>query len=345
MHLNLEYIALIYFYCKAGQKENVFLLFIIVAFIWKFVPAFGQVYLWLSGACNYLWSATFCLLYIFPYIAFLQGNTVLKRIWSQVLYALIGVFVGACLESTSFGSLTICLLCIVLVKVYRKEKVKLWMIFSVIAQSFGYIFMMISPASKEYKVATGWNTYLHNFLTVLEKYKEVALWLFLLWIVLIIFCSYIKIERKILVRSLVCAFISLLLNFIHIAAAYYVERSMLGSILFLIMAICHLLFALWNMKYEMISTCFGAVIVLLAMIDFFPGAYDVASTYREYKAREYYIEEQKEKGILELELDAIWPETKYSGVWGIRELDTNPDVRPNTTMAQYYGVNEIKARE
>ena len=338
-------IALIYFYCKAGQKENVFLLFVIVAFIWKFVPAFGQVYLWLSGACNYLWSATFCLLYIFPFIVFLQGNTVLKRIWSQVLYALIGGFVGACLESTSFGSLTICLLCIVLVKVYRKEKAKLWMIFSVIAQSFGYIFMLISPASKEYKVATGWNTYLHNFLTVLEKYKEVALWLFLLWIVLIIFCSYIKIEREILIRSLVCAFISLILNFIHIGAAYYVERSMLGSILFLIMAICHLLFALWNMKYEMISTCIGAVIILLAMIDFFPGVYDIASTYREYKAREYYIEEQKEKGILELELDAIWPETKYSGVWGIRELDTKPDVRPNTTMAQYYGVNEIKARE
>lgn len=338
-------IALIYYYCKTDHDDNAFLLLVIAGFIWKCVPAFGQVYLWLSGACNYLWSVDFSMLYILPFVFTLKGKKVLKSKWSQILYILSGVVVGALLESISFGNILISLMCIVLIRFYRKQKCGIWLYISVCTQSLGYIFMMSSPATNEYKVAKGAKTYLYNFLDVLEQYKEIALGLFVLWLSLIIISYYAKVSKKIMAYSGVCMIVSLVLNFIHIPASYYPYRSMLGSVLFLIMAICCLISGFWNMKLEVLSTSIGMIVILLAVIDFFPGVYDVASTYHIYKSRESYIEEQRKDGVEVLELHAIWPETKYSGVWGIREIDLNADVRPNTSMALYYGVDSIVALE
>lgn len=340
------HIMLIYFYCKNGKKTNVLLMLVITAFIWISVRAFGQVYLWLSGACNYSWAAVFCLLYIFPYISLMQGKRTLKNKRSEILYIFVGVFVGALLESISFGSIIVGVCCIIFIKIYKKQKVRLWVFLSVVTQCMGYLFMMLSPASREYKVAKGGViTLLKNFLTILERYRDSALGLFVLWVVLIIVGIYLKMRKEILMGSAMSAILSVILAFIHIPAVFYGERCMLGSTLALIIAIGILLFAFWDTKYEMISTCVGLVAILLAIIEFFPGVADVASTYREYKNREAYIEEQKAKGVSELKLKAIWPETEYSAVWGLRDLEWDPNMRPNVSMALYYGVEEIQAIE
>ena len=43
-----------------GKNKNDPLFFVLsFAFIWIFEPAFGQVNLWLDGACNYLWASVF----------------------------------------------------------------------------------------------------------------------------------------------------------------------------------------------------------------------------------------------------------------------------------------------
>lgn len=57
------------------ERENNLIALGIFACIWLLTPAFGQVMLWLDGACNYLWSLFFNLLFILPFVRlFLNGR-------------------------------------------------------------------------------------------------------------------------------------------------------------------------------------------------------------------------------------------------------------------------------
>ncbi|MGN1167839.1 MAG: DUF6056 family protein [Lachnospiraceae bacterium] len=50
-----------------SKKQNAIMFFLTFAFIWLFQPAFGQVNLWLDGACNYLFAVVFSLLFFYSF--------------------------------------------------------------------------------------------------------------------------------------------------------------------------------------------------------------------------------------------------------------------------------------
>jgi len=47
--------------------KSLFLLAAAFMLVWYFTPDFGQVFLWLDGACNYSWAILFSLLF-YPFI-------------------------------------------------------------------------------------------------------------------------------------------------------------------------------------------------------------------------------------------------------------------------------------
>ena len=61
-------IALLARLVQSEEEPNNLILLMIFCAVWVFVPAFGQVFFWLDGACNYGWGcaaglAFLCLLY------------------------------------------------------------------------------------------------------------------------------------------------------------------------------------------------------------------------------------------------------------------------------------------
>lgn len=58
----------------AGGERNNLLLAGIFGCVWIFMPAFGQVILWLDGAVNYLWSAFFSLILLSLYAKDFMGG-------------------------------------------------------------------------------------------------------------------------------------------------------------------------------------------------------------------------------------------------------------------------------
>ena len=52
------------------------------------MPAYGQVFLWLTGCINYMWSYLFALLFLNIYISLLRGKSLLDKKWKLILFCL-----------------------------------------------------------------------------------------------------------------------------------------------------------------------------------------------------------------------------------------------------------------
>ena len=53
---------------KISTQFNSGMVCCIAFMLWAFTPGFSGVFLWISGACNYLWTAVFLLAFLLPYI-------------------------------------------------------------------------------------------------------------------------------------------------------------------------------------------------------------------------------------------------------------------------------------
>ena len=145
-----------------------------------------------------------------------------------------------------------------------------------------------------------------------------------------------------MVLPVLFAVISVAINFLHVTANRYPDRSMIGVAVLLIIADACLFTILWESEYEVWISILGAVTVYYAVLAFFPGVYDILTTYRECKVREQYILTEKEKENLDLEITVFSAKTKYSAMNKLRYLQTGTyDDWPNVYMASYYGVEKI----
>lgn len=336
-------VALIYYYCcyRFEGRHNALLLILIVALLWIFTPAFGQVFLWLDGSVNYLWPAVFVLLYLLPLTNVLDGRMGLNVRWKRILWVLAGFPIGALSESFSMAVMAAIFLIFVYRKFIKKEKTGVWTIMALPCCMVGYLAMMVSPGTWSSKV-DGKQGLAATFLNVLDQYTQELKWLIVLWIVLIISAIYLKFSRRAILYSCLFMALSVIVNFLHIAANRYPVRSMTAVTIFLIMADMYLLTSFWGGRYEGIVCIVSALSLYYAVVAFFPGGYDILTVYRECRARENYIIEERNKGNMDLEVQLVECDTKYSSLYTWKYLKTGTwDDWRNVYMAWYYGVNTI----
>ena len=86
-----------------SERDNLILLMIFCA-VWVFVPAFGQVFFWLDGACNYGWGCVIGFAFLAPYIRLLDRDAKKKPLF-WILWMLAGFYTGAYLENMAAGAI------------------------------------------------------------------------------------------------------------------------------------------------------------------------------------------------------------------------------------------------
>lgn len=115
--------------------------------LWSFTPAFGTVFLWLDGSCNYLWPIVlltgFSIPYIKKYYSFPAKNE--KRTWFCIFIFLFGTIAGWTNENT--GCWIILVLLLFLVTHRKKEGMENWMYFGLAGLMTGYALLMFSPGN------------------------------------------------------------------------------------------------------------------------------------------------------------------------------------------------------
>ena len=104
-----------------------------------------------------------------------------------------------------------------------------------------------------------------------------------------------------------------------------------------------------NESKRTVSICTVLIFLTMlffALIDFVPGGYDILNVYRQSRAREEYILSERDKGNLELEVEIVKAETKYSAAYKLRYLKVGEwNDWPNVQMANYYRVNTIAGKK
>ena len=165
--------------------------------LWAFTPGFVSVFLWLDGACNYLWTTVFLLAFLLPYIHkyfFLSSIKSNDKIFSVTMF-IAGVFTGWTNENS------ICWIIVVLTffvfKTHKCRNAEIWMFSGLTGLFFGYMLLILAPGNiaRLYAVhGPDWictksvGNVVGNFL---QGFLKVSLFQFLLWY------TCFKIYRKI----------------------------------------------------------------------------------------------------------------------------------------------------
>lgn len=335
-------ILAVYKYCFKCGEVNVFGLASIFAAVWYFVPAFGQVMLWLDGSCNYLWGITFSLWYLFPFVSLVTGKRSIEKRVFKILFVLVGVFVGNWLETASFGTILISVMLLLIYRFFSKKKIPLYMIMSICFMAVGFVLMLLAPGTGKNKVsAEGLSGYIQNFLVAMDMYMDHLMWLVIIFTVLFVCAIFLGYRKNILV-SLTFFLASVCVNFMHIIAAYYPERNMLASTMFLIVAVGVLLEEFRERNYDLPVICSCCILFLFSSIQFFHGGVDIYSTYVQHTERDRMAEEQKDNGSRNITLPQITVSTKYSAQYDSADLDSKEkNAWFNRAMARYYGVDSV----
>ena len=136
------YAALDHFFQRTETEKSIQACLAVAALYWICMPAFGQVFLWLDGACNYFWGAV----HVWILIELWQSLRNRPRKWVWMIGLLPLAFVaGAWSEHISFAMLMILFLFVVWIWV-KDRKAPLFDIIVLLAGIVGYLFLMLSPS-------------------------------------------------------------------------------------------------------------------------------------------------------------------------------------------------------
>lgn len=329
--------------CTGKRKLHSLMLLGIFCVIWYLEPAFGQVNLWVDGSCNYLWSCLFGIIYLYPYLTFWATGIPIKKQWILLGLALFSLMWGNYSENLSIAVMSGAFVILAASKYLKNFKIPRYLIVNLFLSAIGYIILFSSPAELTHKASSGGiQVYLSNFINIWISYFTRNEWLIIVWLLFIVMAVYNKIPFKKLFISYVFIGISLISNFMFIFASAYEQRSMCGSFIFLVCAVVYAMSKLIDTKYEIMIPFLCTIAIVLSMTQIVYGLFDIKDSYYKWEDRITYIEESKDNGQLDLSAPLILPATKYSALWGLRDLaiDTS-NTWPNTFISKYYGINSI----
>lgn len=330
---------LMYRLCRLPGRHSALLLAVLFGLVWCATPEFGQVYLWLDGACNYLWSGFFTLLYLAPLLrSLIEGTELSRHPGRWVSTMLLGFAAGAYLENVSAAAIFMAALLMVLVRFWGKRNLPLYWPISFVLSIAGYLSMMLAPGEMKNKVGTTSLVVLrHNFMDALNMLK--LFWPLLLVLgILAILSVYYGCSKGRLLAAGVLFLGSMAANFVFIFAAYYPTRASFYTVLLLVLAIGVLLPELMDSASALPLACAVWALLLITSYQALLGLNDIYEVYGTFRSNEAIIAEAKAEG--QLDVVAVFPkrDTQYAYA---SYYEPDPNAWPNPTIARYYGLNSI----
>ncbi|MBQ8279980.1 MAG: hypothetical protein IJZ23_09095 [Roseburia sp.] len=342
------YVALIWLMLsvtKQKVRKNLLFWIAVPVALWTYVPAYGQVFFWMSGAVNYSWCYVFALIYLKVYISlYFQPEKLLtkKQLTGLCIYSF---FFGAYSELVSFPVVFVSFLLLCLV-MKEKGTIKGYWTYAIpmVTAAAGYLTMLLSPAQGSRKGDLALGAIFKKFIDIFETYYQVAETMLVVWAILLVIAICYSVNRKKIIVSIALVVI----NFISMAmlsvASYSVARHYANSVIFLLTAILVLMQALCEKgTIRCVPYCICAYVLVTSVWGLWEGTYDIYSVHTQHMQREAYIYEQRDSGNADVVyVPRITAATKYSCKYDLLDMQINDtEPWPNTAIAKYYGVKEI----
>ena len=342
------YVVLIWLMTTIADKKpkNQLLLWLAIAVtLWVFVPAYGQVFFWMSGSVNYSWCYVFALLYCNYYFDMLRNPYKKQSNKKFVCFCIFSFFFGAYSELVSFSVVFTCFL-VLCVVMYEKKQIKqeLKQMLPIIFSACGYLTMLLSPAQANRKGDLAIGAILKKLIVLFEEYYYYAKPLLVLWAILLVLAIHFKTNKKMIIMSTALLSISVVSIAMLSVASYAAERHYANAIVFLVAAIVVFLQILLKKEHaNCIMQCICVYLIVSNLMPLWEGTYDIYTVHKLQKQREQYISEQIKLGnTKEIYVPLIQSATCYSCKYDLIDLQVSDiEIWPNTAVAKYYGIENI----
>lgn len=353
---SIAYLALsllIYVFINKGNEVKP-LLFLLINMVLVFtLPTFSETVLWITGSVNYTWGTLIILFFIYPfYTYFLNGKVNNSWIRSIGMF-FAGIIAGWTNENTAFSMILMIIALLVYLKITKKE-IPVWIITGLIGACIGYLIMILAPGNYIRSAGVSHNLGLDEvsafklFKIRLYNLLQGGLASILLYLAIFILFAFFYWKnksqlqgdyRKPLYASLAFMSASIISYCVLFPTPTFPGRAMFGVVIYALIAI-GILFANIPNKNTLVKVVKILTVLSVCVLFFF--AFN-----REYtelvkfsdisKVRENLIQEQKEKGILDIvftEKETMLPDKEV--------LTTDSLNFYNVYFAKYYNINSIR---
>lgn len=359
MTLIYGYLVFIYAFNRKFNLENksdIFSVLLIFLLNIAYMPAFGEIFFWETGATNYLWSLVVLLIFGLPYRRMLSQDENFMSKYPKILipYYFLSFISGMTNENTVFAFAGLVFI-VFFIRIFKKQQIYRWMYISSVLYILGIVYLLTSPSTKNrtnyYNEVFGITEI--NLGTYLARFKNVTLSflntnrdiLIVFLVVLFLFFVFSKINTSIktkLHQSLPVVLFLVLLSsasvLVLIMAPYIEKRAFFLSITMIIMAITYMTVSIYN-EFANTLRRYIELIIIIALIGI--------SLLFGYKIYNIYYKFNNEAILRNAQIISASVESRVVNVEPYitkttRLIDPREDyVKGNYQYYRYYNLNEI----
>lgn len=319
-------------------------LFVIINFaFFAFMPAFGQVFLWIVGACNYLWGPLLTFSYLLPYrFQLSESGAILKNKFIAVAFGLLGIICAWTNEN--LGVTVFCLIFICnLLDYIKNKKLYFWSVCGLIGSGIGAALLILAPGNYVRLATFHDMSYVKNFVHITKLFIDPGYLLLPLAGMLIVYILSKNNKYEIVLMYLSGLMISM---YSMVGAPYYADRAKLGSLLFVLILVGYFYTKIDTSSSitRKVIAIFMLTLLIMTVKDWNQGRKDIKAYEARNKAKVEIALAEKAKGNLDVVLPHNYPSTRYCAAWGLEDINKDPKHWTCTGFAHYFGLRSVRTK-
>lgn len=363
---SLAYVSLtilIYIFARPKKKYDICLYLLINIMLWLFIVDFGEVFLWLTGACEYLMGLVIILSFLLPYHRYIHDRKQPKspRLWF-VLMLVGGILAGWCSENTSGGALllVICALCYCK---YHKYKIPVWMFSGLSGIVIGLIGLVAAPGNyvrmqriiDKGTPGAGRDLFAtaSRFFRCTRFIYDSSMIVIAIFLLLFILRAIYNKDKKSLWFPVIYFVVAMAMLYVFVLSPVSLNhRAMLGVVVFIITGAMYCLAGIdvSNPVPKFVSVSLSAILCVPFFSTFIIGSMDIVFSGMLAKRRDDSIRASIAMGVknvitYKLQFPEQMIKTTYNPLYGLEEESINSKYRMNPRISKYYGINSIAATD
>ncbi len=311
--------------------------------LFLYTPAFGQDFLWLDGAANYLWGMVIILVFFIPYrLQMTRENSVFNKKKSVLfIFFFAGIIAGWTNENMSLALVSMIFVCIYLTKKNYNHIFK-WQISGGIGAIIGSTFLLLAPGNFNRLAQEGGGQrvdIVKNFFDITALFVDSH---FLLYPLIFMLILFILSKKNLAYFAYLTGFIVSM--YAMLGSPYYTDRAKLGSLVLVIILVVYFYGMLeLNNIFKKLVILIGIVFIFMLYSEWNIAKNDIKDYDRREKARIEQIVKEREL-FDEIIVEANEPKSKYVATYGLEQLSTDKNYSLNKTYANFYGAKFIRIK-
>lgn len=275
---------------------------------------------------------------------------------------LFGIVTGWTNENLSVGLIVI-LMCYIIYYKIESIEWRLWNFSGLLGSIMGFVIMLLSLGiNRRLNNAGGSGNILQWIKRSIFYSVDLLNYFYIPIMIFVLLMTYFIIKKKVLFKK--SSFKNIIYIFIHeldvtfiyfigffasvysmIVSPEFPDRAWTFPFLFLLITLGNLYQSLnirINLNYKNVIV---ALLVAVSLSSYFDAYFDLKNVYISYQERENIIHREEKNGNTYVEIPNIQGWTKYSCYDEKGDLNNDYKKWPNTAIAKYYGVDEIKIKK